>query len=51
MYTFRSMLELTYKIRSATNYDQFCYYLLVARNPKFLRLFGFTPESNAEYFV
>ena len=28
-----------------------CQLPLVARNPKFLHLFGFTPESNPEYFV
>ena len=28
-----------------------CQLPLVARNPRFLRLFGFTPESNPEYFV
>ena len=28
-----------------------CQLPLVARDPKFLRLFGFTPESNPEYFV
>lgn len=31
--------------------DDTCQLPLVARNPKFLRLFGFTPESNPEYFV
>ena len=28
-----------------------CQLPLVARNPRFLSLFGFTPESNPEYFV
>ena len=28
-----------------------CQLPLVARNPRFIRLFGFTPESNPEYFV
>ena len=28
-----------------------CQLPLVARDPKFLSLFGFTPESNPEYFV
>lgn len=31
--------------------DDTCKLPLVARDPKFLRLFGFTPESNPEYFV
>ena len=28
-----------------------CQLPLVARNPRFISLFGFTPESNPEYFV
>ena len=31
--------------------DNTCQSPLVARNPRLLSLFGFTPESNPEYFV
>ena len=40
MYIFRSMLELIYKIRSATNYGQFCYYFyeltVIVNRPDFI---------------